>query len=247
MYKSIVKSNNLSKYYNKGQSNEVRAIDDINFEIKNGDFVAIIGPSGSGKSTLLHLLGLLDKPTKGNLIINNHNISDLSARKISKMRRKTVGFVFQAYNLIPRTSAYKNVLLPMIYAKVSRKERRQRTKELLKMVGLDKRMHHKPSQLSGGEKQRVAIARSLANNPKIILADEPTGNLDTITGMEIMKVLEKLNHEGVTIIVVTHDKNIANRARKIIKLKDGKIADVAIRNGKEINITAMEINGKNSK
>lgn len=245
MARFVIKAKGLSKYYNKGKDNEVRAIDDLDFEIKKGDFVAIIGPSGSGKSTLLHLLGLLDTPDKGELIIDDHNVNDLSARKLSSMRRKTVGFVFQAFNLIPRTSAYKNVLLPMIYAKMDRKKRKDKTRKLLEMVGLDNRSKHKPNELSGGEKQRVAIARALANSPEIVLADEPTGNLDTVTGLEIMKILEKLNHEGVTVIVVTHDYNIAKKARKIIKLKDGKIAEVVVVDDGQIDIASLEVkNGK---
>lgn len=226
MDNEVIQAKGLVKTYNQGKENEVKAVDGMDFEIHKGDFVAIIGPSGSGKSTLLHLLGLLDLPDQGELIINGHNVMDVSPRNLSKMRRKVVGFVFQTFNLISRTSAYKNVVLPLVYSGVSFRKRKQIARDLLKQVGLEKRMGHWPNQLSGGERQRVAIARALANNPEVILADEPTGNLDTKSGEEIMKILNDLNKQGVTIIVVTHDVEIAAKAKIVIKIRDGKVEQI---------------------
>jgi len=226
MENEVVQAKGLSKIYNKGKDNEVKAVDSMTFNIKSGDFVAIIGPSGSGKSTMLHLLGLLDLPDEGELIIDGHNVNDISPRNMSKMRRKAIGFVFQTFNLIPRTTAYKNVVLPLVYSGMKYRKRKQKAKDLLKSVGLEKRIGHWPNQLSGGERQRVAIARALANNPNIILADEPTGNLDTKSGEEIMKIITDLNKEGVTVIVVTHDKDIADKAKRVIKIRDGKIEEI---------------------
>ncbi len=202
---------------------EVRALDQVSLKIEKGDFMSIIGPSGSGKSTLMHLLGLLDKPTAGVIKIEGEEIPFKNDVKLAELRNKKIGFVFQAFNLLPRTSALANVELPLIYAGVSAKERRQRAEAALAKVGLNHRLHHFPSQLSGGERQRVAIARALVNNPSIILADEPTGNLDSKSGEEILEIFRELHRQGHTIVLVTHDMNIAKMAKKIIRVKDGKV------------------------
>ena len=226
MFGNIIELKNISKNYWLTKNNKVTALNNVNLDIKKGDFIAITGPSGSGKSTLLNMIGLLDRPDKnnGSLIINNHNITDLNQTEFSVLRRETIGFVFQTFNLLPKLSAYENVLLPMRYAKVKRQKRKQQAIKLLELVGLTNRIKHKPPELSGGERQRVAIARALTNSPQILLADEPTGNLDTKSGTEIMNLLKNLNHEkNMTLIVVTHDPEIAAQANKIIKLKDGQI------------------------
>ena len=226
MFENIIELKNISKNYWLTKNNKVTALNNVNLDIKKGDFIAITGPSGSGKSTLLNMIGLLDRPDKnnGSLIINNHNITDLNQTEFSVLRRETIGFVFQTFNLLPKLSAYENVLLPMRYAKVKRQKRKQQAIKLLELVGLTNRIKHKPPELSGGERQRVAIARALTNSPQILLADEPTGNLDTKSGTEIMNLLKNLNHEkNMTLIVVTHDPEIAAQANKIIKLKDGQI------------------------
>jgi len=226
MFENIIELKNISKNYWLTKNNKVTALNNVNLDIKKGDFIAITGPSGSGKSTLLNMIGLLDRPDKnnGSLIINNHNITDLNQTEFSILRRETIGFVFQTFNLLPKLSAYENVLLPMRYAKVKRQKRKQQAIKLLELVGLTNRIKHKPPELSGGERQRVAIARALTNSPQILLADEPTGNLDTKSGTEIMNLLKNLNHEkNMTLIVVTHDSEIAAQANKIIKLKDGQI------------------------
>lgn len=214
----VIKLKNISKTYFLTKENKVEALKPTDLEIQEGETVAIIGPSGSGKSTLLNLIGLLDRPDEdGELMINDHNIADLNGRELAKLRRETIGFVFQSFNLLPRLTALENVMLPMQY---SGKKDIARAKKLLKQVGLESRMGHKPPELSGGEKQRVAIARALANEPKIILADEPTGNLDSKSGQEIMKILKDLD---VTLILVTHDQNIAAQASRLISLKDGSV------------------------
>ena len=203
---------------------EIKALDDVSLEIKKGEFVAIQGPSGSGKSTLMHIIGCLDTPTQGEVIFEDQNISKLNEAQLAKIRNKKVGFVFQTFNLLPRTSALDNVILPLTYTGLDnlRKEKTV-AKEFLQMVGLGKRIDHYRSQLSGGEQQRVAIARALVNNPSIIFADEPTGNLDSKAGKEIMEIFQKLNQEGNTIVLVTHNPEIAEYAKKVIKIKDGKI------------------------
>ena len=219
----LVKLSNVSKIYQMGGL-EVKALDDVSLEIKKGEFVAIQGPSGSGKSTLMHIIGCLDTPTQGEVIFEDQNISKLNEAQLAKIRNKKVGFVFQTFNLLPRTSALNNVALPLAYTGLDnlRKEKAV-AKEFLQMVGLCKRIDHYRSQLSGGEQQRVAIARALVNNPSIIFADEPTGNLDSKSGKEIMEIFQKLNQKGNTIVVVTHNPKIAKYAKRIIKIEDGKI------------------------
>lgn len=220
----MIKARHLSKIY-KNDAVETRALDDVSLEIKDGEFVAIIGPSGSGKSTLMHILGALDQPTSGEYSLDGEAVEKLSEDDLADIRNRKIGFVFQAYNLLPRTTAIKNVILPMIYAGVAREERVVRAKKFLKLVGLEDRMDHTSSQLSGGQMQRVAIARALALNPTIILADEPTGNLASQQAEEIMDILTQLNKEGHTIILVTHEPTIAARAKRTIALKDGKIVE----------------------
>lgn len=203
---------------------QVKALDNISLEIKKGEFVSIMGSSGSGKSTLMHIMGCLDIPTAGKVIFEGEDVSRLNEAELAKIRNQKIGFVFQGFNLLPRTSALANVELPLIYTHLdNQKKEKKKAAEILKMVGLEKRKNHFPSQLSGGEQQRVAIARALVNNPLIILADEPTGNLDSKTGKEIMEIFQELNKKGNTIIIVTHEARIARCAQRIIKLKDGKI------------------------
>jgi len=200
----------------------IKAVDNINLEIKRGEFVAIIGPSGSGKSTLLHIIGLLDTPTHGKLMIaNNHITSQSNINRLAKLRSQTIGFVFQAYNLIPRISALSNVELALVYGR--QKNQKDKAFSALKLVGLKGREKHQPNQLSGGERQRVAIARALVNKPDIILADEPTGNLDSKSSKEIIDLLIKLNKKGKTIIIVTHNQEIAKKTKRIINMKDGRV------------------------
>lgn len=202
----------------------MRAVDSLDLDIKEGEFVAVMGPSGSGKTTFLNLLGGLDKPTEGKILVDGENITRLDTEAMSLYRRQTIGFIFQSFNLLSLHNALENVCLPMIWQGEKNAARKERAKKLLESVGLAERLFFKPSQLSGGEKQRVSIARALANNPKIILADEPTGNLDSKTGLEIIKLLKEINKElGVTIIVITHDPDIARVADRIVKLRDGRI------------------------
>jgi len=201
----------------------VDALKNINLEIKNGEFVSITGPSGSGKSTLMHILGCLDQPTTGQVFLGGEEISKLSANQLAKIRNEKIGFIFQAFNLLARTSAIDNVELPLIYAGIPAGKRWQMAKERLIQVGLEDRLNHKPNQLSGGQQQRVAIARALVNNPQIIMADEPTGNLDSKSGLEIIKMLHDLHVQKHTIILVTHDLNLAKEAHRQIILRDGEI------------------------
>jgi len=221
---SIIKIENLSKIYDTGAV-QVHALRDVSLSIEEGDFVAIMGKSGSGKSTLMNILGCLDRPTSGVYELDGINISKMESRELSSIRNKKIGFVFQSFNLIPRTSSLKNVELPMVYAKVGKKERQKRAIELLEKVGLGERLDHMPNEISGGQKQRIAIARALANKPSIILADEPTGNLDTSSSEEIMDLFTELNNEGVTVIVVTHEDNIAEYTKRIIRFRDGQIIE----------------------
>lgn len=221
----MIQVSHLSKIY-KNEDTETVALNDVSFEIKKGEFVAIMGPSGSGKSTLMHILGALDSPTKGKYILDGHDISKLDDDKLADIRNRKIGFIFQAYNLLPRISALKNVMLPMSYAGIPKEEGQKIAEKYLKMVGLENRMDHTSSQLSGGQQQRVAIARGLAMNPSILLADEPTGNLASAQGQEIMEIFEKLYKQGHTIVMITHEVEIAKHAKRIIKILDGKIVNV---------------------
>ncbi|MCX6724491.1 MAG: ABC transporter ATP-binding protein [Candidatus Shapirobacteria bacterium] len=227
----MIKVTHLSKIY-RNDSVETVALDDVSFDVSQGEFVAIMGPSGSGKSTLMHILGALDTSTSGTYVLDGEDVSKLNDDELADIRNKKIGFVFQAYNLLPRTTALKNVTLPMYYAGVPKEERLEKAKKFLTMVGLEDRMDHNSNQLSGGQQQRVAIARALSMQPKIILADEPTGNLATAQGLEIMEIFKKLNKEGHTIVMITHELNIAKFAKRTITLRDGKIAQ-DVSNGKE--------------
>jgi putative ABC transport system ATP-binding protein len=204
----------------------IKAINNINLEINYGDFISIMGPSGSGKTTFLNLIGCIDRPTKGDIIFEGRNINNLSEKELDIMRLKKIGFVFQAFNLLPNLSAFENVALPLEIAKVKKKEVEEKTRILLEKVGLKDRMFHKPFQLSAGEQQRVGIARALSNSPILILADEPTGNLDSKTRDEILEIFKELNKEGKTIVISTHSYSVAENCKKVIKLKDGEIIEI---------------------
>lgn len=212
----------VTKVYKMGEV-EVRALDGISFTIQQGEFLAIMGPSGSGKSTVMHLLGCLDRPTSGQMVLDGLDLLRATDNQLAEIRNAKIGFVFQQFNLLPRESALRNVETPAVYAKAKRKERLQKARELLERVGLGDRLSHFPSQLSGGERQRVAIARALMNDPAIILADEPTGNLDTKTGEEILTLFTHLHKDGRTIVLVTHDRRVAGCASRIIEMQDGLI------------------------
>jgi putative ABC transport system ATP-binding protein len=222
MKDSIIQLKGVGKSYMMDEV-EVQALKNVDLNINKNDFVAIMGPSGSGKSTMLHIIGCLDRPSFGKVILNGVDISRLNDSKLARLRGKEIGFVFQTFNLYPTLTAMENVELPMMIIEKDRKERKERATKLLGLVGLSERANHLPSQLSGGERQRVAIARALANNPNLILADEPTGNLDSKSGDEIMKIFVKLNQDGKTIVVITHDQTIASHAKEIIKIKDGQL------------------------
>ncbi|MDD2431632.1 MAG: ABC transporter ATP-binding protein [Firmicutes bacterium] len=218
----MIRLEDIKKFYALGD-NIVKALDGVNLEINRGDYLAIMGPSGSGKSTLLHILGGLDVPTSGAYFLEEVDISHLSDREIARIRNEHFGFIFQSYNLLPELTAIENAEIPMVYNKTPLKERRARAEFLMDKVGLSHRLKHYPSQMSGGEQQRVAIARALANDPTLILADEPTGNLPSEQGDEIMEMIRQLNDEGTTIVVVTHDPKIGANAKKLVRLCDGKI------------------------
>lgn len=218
----LIRVENLTKVYDTGKI-QVEALKDINLEIEEKEYVAIMGASGSGKSTLMNILGCLDRLTEGRYILDGEDVSTLNDKNLAIIRNKKIGFVFQAFNLLPRLSALGNVELPMVYAGLSKSQRHQKAKAALEKVGLGDRMHHKPNELSGGQKQRVAIARALVNDPAIILADEPTGNLDTKSSEEIMQIFEKLNNEGVTIVMVTHEQDIAQHTKRAVVFRDGEI------------------------
>jgi putative ABC transport system ATP-binding protein len=218
----VIESKGLAKYYELG-AETVRALRGVDLEIDRGEFVALLGPSGSGKSTLMNLLGCLDTPTAGEYWLNGTSVADLSDDDLARIRNREIGFVFQTFNLLPRATSLHNVELPLIYAGVNAKERKRRAVEKLELVGLGDRMDHKPPELSGGQRQRVAVARALVNEPALLLADEPTGNLDSVTSKEIMEVFEGLNNEGQTIVLVTHERDIAEYAERQIHLLDGLI------------------------
>ena len=219
----LIRTEDLWKTYEMG-SNEVHALRGVTFDIRRNEYVAIMGPSGSGKSTLMNLIGCLDTPSKGRYWLNGKLVSEMDDDELAHIRNKEIGFVFQTFNLLARATALHNVELPLIYSGMASKDRAERAKKSLALVELSDRMHHKPNELSGGQRQRVAIARALVNSPSIILADEPTGNLDSATGEEIMKLFDKLHSEGNTIILVTHERDIAAYAHRIISIRDGKIA-----------------------
>lgn len=213
---------NINKSYGRGKS-ELQILKDINLKIDEGEYVAVVGPSGSGKTTLMNILGMIDVPTSGEYLFEGKLVSKLTERELARIRNRKIGFVFQSFNLIPELNALENVELPMIYAGIKPNDRKKRAAELLSLMGLSDRLSHKPSELSGGQQQRVAIARALATDPPIILADEPTGNLDSKSGSDVMGILESLNSEGKTVILITHDREIASRARRRIEIRDGKI------------------------
>jgi len=231
---SIIQTKNLTKIYKTGVVETV-ALSDVSFQINEGEFVAIMGPSGSGKSTLMHILGALDKPTSGEYILDGERVEKLSDDKLADIRNRKIGFIFQAYNLLPRTTSLKNVMLPMVYAGVPREERAERAKKFLGMVGLGDRMDHTSNQISGGQQQRVAIARALVLSPSILLADEPTGNIASVQAEEIMAIFQKLNDEGHTIVMITHEPDIAEHAKRVIHLRDGKIFDDSHQHQKRIS------------
>ena len=220
--KTILELKNVSKSY-CSNDNLFYALKNISLKINQGDFISITGPSGSGKSTLMHIIGLLDNPTSGQVLLENKDISSLKERQLSQIRNVTLGFVFQQFNLLPKTSALENVLLPLLYSDVLKKDQKQMGMQMLTKVGLESKINNTPAQLSGGQQQRVAIARALINNPKIILADEPTGNLDSKSGQSIMELLHQLHYEGKTIVMVTHDMDLAKQAKKLIIIRDGEI------------------------
>jgi putative ABC transport system ATP-binding protein len=219
---TLISLNSISKYYNTGKV-KVKALENINLEIKRGELVAIIGPSGSGKSTLMNIMGCLDQPTSGSYRLDGQSVAEFSVHQLAHIRNRKIGFIFQNFNLLPYATAFENVELPLIFAGKSAVIRKEKVMENLSLVGLAERADHKPTELSGGEMQRVAIARALANEPDIVLADEPTGNLDSKSGGEIIKLFESLNERGTSVVTITHDMNIARRWNRIVKIKDGLI------------------------
>lgn len=222
MSEAIIQIEGITKFYKVG-TQIVKALNGVNLAVKRNEFLALMGPSGSGKSTLMNIIGCLDTPTAGSYILNQKDVSRMIDDELAEIRNKEIGFVFQTFNLLPRYSALENVALPLVYAGVGKTARNKRAKEVLEQVGLGDRMTHKPNELSGGQRQRVAVARALVNNPSIILADEPTGNLDSKTSDEIMGLLDQIHQEGNTIILVTHEEDIAQHARRIVRLRDGQI------------------------
>lgn len=223
----MIEFRDIYKIYSMGD-NEVRAVDGVSFNIDEGEFVAIVGQSGSGKSTCMNIIGALDVPTSGKYFLNGKDVSKLSDDELAEIRNKQIGFIFQQYNLIPKLNVYENVELPLLYSNIEAKERNDRIMKALERVGLVERRHHMPNQLSGGQQQRVSIARALATHPSLLLADEPTGALDSKTGREILALLKQLNSEGNTVVLITHDNSIAEEAKRIIRIQDGKIVSDAV-------------------
>lgn len=230
MAEPVIDIKDLRRIYQMG-STEVRALNGVSFQIRRNEYIAIMGPSGSGKSTLMNIIGCLDTPSSGEYILNGNRVSEMDDSELAEVRNREIGFVFQTFNLLARTDCLANVELPLIYAGMKGSDRKERASEMLRKVGLGDRMDHKPNELSGGQRQRVAIARALVNNPSILLADEPTGNLDSKTGVEIMHLFEELYKSGNTIILVTHEPEIANYARRVVRLRDGVIeSDLPVEN-----------------
>jgi len=233
---ALIDVRDMYKIYNPGE-NEVRALDGVSLKVREGEFVAIIGHSGSGKSTLMNMLGCLDVPTKGTYILNNRDVSHLSDNELSEVRNNYIGFIFQGFNLIQNLTAIENVELPLIYRHVEKNKRRRLAVEALKKVGLENRMKHKPAEMSGGQQQRVAIARAIAAAPPLILADEPTGNLDSKSTKDIMKILDELNEQGNTIVLITHDDGIAANAKRVVRIMDGKIeSDTGLTDAEDMDL-----------
>lgn len=231
---SMIKLENIVKKFYVGEPNELEILHGISLEVEEGEFVAIVGPSGSGKSTLMNMIGILDRPTSGTYILDGINVGEAKEKELSEIRNQKIGFVFQTYNLIAKTNALKNVELPMLYAGMSRNERIKRAKELLALVEMEERAKHLPEELSGGQKQRVAIARAMANDPAIILADEPTGALDSKTGRLVMDLFHKLNQEkNKTIVLITHSEELASETDRIISIKDGNIVNIKTKGGRK--------------
>ena len=234
----LISIRGLQRFYQVG-AEQVHALNGVDLDIEANEYVAVMGPSGSGKSTLMNLIGCLDSPTRGSYTLKGQEIGKLSDDELARIRNQEIGFVFQTFNLLPRADALHNVELPLVYAGVKHEERRRRAKEALELVGLADRMKHKPNELSGGQRQRVAIARALVNRPSIILADEPTGNLDSATGEEIMAAFQNIWRQGNTVIVVTHEADIAAHARRVVRMRDGKIAsDTVNRDGRGLGANA---------
>ncbi|MBN2286033.1 MAG: ABC transporter ATP-binding protein [Tissierellales bacterium] len=224
----MIKLDDVTKIYQMGEI-QLEVLKGISLKVDEGEFMSIIGPSGSGKSTLMNILGCLDVPTSGEYYLEGKEISTYHENALAKIRNEKIGFIFQKFNLLSKLNALENVELPMVYRGIKSKERRRRAEEVLEIVGLEDRMHHKPTELSGGQQQRVAIARALVGNPSVLLADEPTGNLDTKSGIEILRIIEKLNNEGKTIIIITHDTEVAEMSRTVITIRDGIIIDKKVR------------------
>jgi putative ABC transport system ATP-binding protein len=233
----LIRLQNLSRRYQMG-AETIHALREVSLEIERGEYVAIMGPSGSGKSTLMNLIGCLDTPTSGQYELNGVQVSQMDDNQLAEIRNKEIGFIFQTFNLLPRSDALRNVELPLIYAGIPAEERRQIALEALRNVGLGDRIHHKPNELSGGQRQRVSVARALVNRPSLLLADEPTGNLDTRTGIEILALFEELARKGNTLIVVTHEEDVARHARRILRIRDGLIASDERGEGRAIQVEA---------